>query len=221
MDGGLPGYARVNDHRVTDWSELQQQLFENWWDTSIRRHRSPLVFRGLSRADYDLKTSLIRLGATSYQPEEHLLRNFQKYARRDAAQGESVWNWLAFGQHHGLPTRLLDWTYSPYVALHFATENLAEFNKDGVVWCVNYVEATKFLPQKLKQIIDRVGSHIFTISMLEQAAKKLPEFDKLADNPFVTFFDGSIGLHYSCARAKVLDAKQHRTWVRESSRWQV
>ena len=59
---------------------------------------------------------------------------------------DSVWNWLAVVHHYGLPTRLLDWTYSPYVALHFATECLDTFTDDAIVWCVNYAK-TNQLPQ--------------------------------------------------------------------------
>jgi len=173
--------------KVTSWAELQEVLYYDSWAENLNRFRSGYVYRGVEDASFELSSSLNRLGESHL--ERHLLRNFRKYSQLENQMNNSVWNWLALAQHHGLPTRLLDWTYSPYVALHFATADFANYDKDGAIWAINYVDTIKYLPTKYKKIIDAEGSHIFTAEMLDRAAHSLDELQHSKADIFAVFLE--------------------------------
>jgi hypothetical protein len=179
----------VEDVRVSSWNELNERLYEESWSERLGRFRSNFAFRGMQDSAFDLTTSLVRLGGDYPSHEDDLLRNFRKYAHHKAAMGDSVWNWLALAQHHGLPTRLLDWTYSPYVAMHFATADLELFGIDGVIGCVDYVKVKKLLPGRLREILDEEDTNVFTAEMLSQAANSLRDIDGLSNDDFVIFLE--------------------------------
>jgi hypothetical protein len=97
------------------------------------------AFRGQSRFDDPLLPSAHRpdgyhdTGDAFFEREA--LEMFKRHARPhlDTTPSETNdWEWLAIAQHHGLPTRLLDWTRSAAVALYFAVERPNDARESGV-----------------------------------------------------------------------------------------
>lgn len=138
----------IKTRTLKTWDQIRKvfdQLKEPRW-----------LFRGQANASWPLRTSLERaLESGDVGEEERLIYLFKSRAHHYLPSTPALDNdleWLALMQHHGAPTRLLDFTRSPYVALYFAIENAAE--PHCAVWAVNgpaFQDRTEYLLSKLKE----------------------------------------------------------------------
>jgi hypothetical protein len=140
----------IAETEVTSLGQLIDQLTPREPDPATGRRRDDGVYRGGPLEDASLLTSLDRLGGIDtphgkVQLEAHILRNYIRYSRPHLrAEPVDDWEQLVSAQHHGVPTRLLDWTYSPLIAAFFATRPRAlergGEERDGVIWRLGWQE---------------------------------------------------------------------------------
>ncbi|MCK5509823.1 MAG: FRG domain-containing protein [Desulfobacterales bacterium] len=128
----------------------------------LAKLRSSTLFRGHRECGWDLLPMIDRVdhGGLTRDDHEHLMiEEFNKKSRlvRDLPF-PNAWELHAVARHHGVPTRLLDWSESPLTALFFAT--LGQSQGDSVVWCYCYIAEDRGLdinsyasPLKVKDII--------------------------------------------------------------------
>ncbi len=169
--------------------ELQTEVFRDTWDSRLMRYRDNRVYRGMGNASWTMEPALNRACAHNLGLEQHMLRSFRKYGYADLQGVSSFWQTAALAQQFGLPTRLLDWTYSPLVAAHFATENVAMYNRDGVIWCADVDEINKHLPPALRERLNERQTSIFTMDMLDKIGSNYDVLSIISKEPYAFFFE--------------------------------
>lgn len=121
---------------ISSWSDFQSVVispkYRNW------------AFRGQEDASWPLLSSLSRYLRTHglhpnawAEQEARIYRIFKRKAHlflEHVPDDADAFQWLALMQHHGAPTRLLDFTWSPYVALFFALQNAS---RDSGVFAIS------------------------------------------------------------------------------------
>ena len=173
----------IREIRIQSVGDLMPLLTEQEYRPDLDRNRSSYLYRGMQNTDYKMVTSL-RRNCKHLQKtlEPAILQNFAKYAaREDPSVNRNIWQCMITGQHNGLPTRLLDWSQSPLVGLHFAVmeENLETMeDHDGMVWRIDMQELYSLLPDRYRNAVHRTQSTIFNIKMLAAITESLDQYDR-------------------------------------------
>lgn len=168
---------RYEDRQVHDLAGFltllkddEQRLEQDLGEAEDGATRPPVWFRGLVNADWSLATTMARTPG-ALENERALMNRFMQNAPQFVDRPpQNEWEWLFLMRHHGLPSRLLDWTESPLIGLYFAVtpvlhvsaseSDLArDDDKDGSLWCL--------LPTELNKVSQLHSSGPLDIPMFE------------------------------------------------------
>jgi hypothetical protein len=116
-------------------SELTTKLIKDLAD-----NKSPVWFRGQADESWRLQPNFLRLN--NAPSEMNLIKKFKQSGTLLLdPKPNSLLDWLLIMQHHGMPTRLLDWSESPLVAAYFCVNQYLD--RDGALWMLRPVELNR------------------------------------------------------------------------------
>jgi hypothetical protein len=161
------------------------------------RDQSDVLFRG-QPAGCQLLPSIARENPTDdiLAIEQSMLEEFQRHSHPflRGFSPATLWEWMALARHHGLPTRLLDWSLNPFTALWFTVQKPSLTKESGVLWILrpaeedfattaemNTLECQRHKVFAPLHVTERITAQIawFTV---HKARSKPPVFEPLEDS---------------------------------------
>lgn len=129
---------------------------------STKGWRNPPFWRGHGDESWGLRPEIFREPGYAEGEEGSMLvnlamRGFVRMANPPPIRDRVAWIHLA--QHYGLPTRLLDWSMSPLVALYFAVYDETGHDRDGCIWAL-HPYALNFQHQGIDAIVSATSHRI-------------------------------------------------------------
>lgn len=155
---------------VDDKKDEEDHFQQYYLDDADREmtHWDSFIFRGQENDEWELETSLrreynrllpIQNDVSFFDREKMFLREFirqySRFGNNRMFDDTEYYEWFALMQHYGVPTRFLDFSYSFYIALYFASKSV-NFNKPDdttnfSIYAVNY----RWIEQRFKKIAPR------------------------------------------------------------------
>ena len=134
VDREVTSLAELLDYAKEDRDSILAQLSEHQ-----RKRFQGVWYRGLACESQVLVPTLHRIDIP-VSDEVNLMNRFKQNAYEfldERPQGE--WEWMLLARHHGLPSRLLDWTENPLIGLYFAVIEMEsiESGLGGALWCLS------------------------------------------------------------------------------------
>ena len=147
-------------------------------------HERRFFFRGYN-SDSEIYPGILRGGLDLKEKEELLLQDFEKYGSH-YFQANSTIDFLSSAQHYGLPTRLLDFTNNPFIALSFALFSrkekgdyyhilYADIDKNVVLKTIPYQETLFFMTLRTELLADKAALAIKEIEKIMASKDKTLE----------------------------------------------
>ena len=168
-------------------------------DPFFENKGSEVFYRGHADVSWDLKASIFR-SDKGIENEHFLFRDMVAHMPRAFSECKSALDYLVHMQHYGLPTRLLDVTANPLVALYFACQPAGDTSVSGIVnaaWGAGYGlarEAENYTPDdpdaypsisnndKLEEILSSVGVLAGVLTAANTKYEENPIGDRMIDS---------------------------------------
>lgn len=153
--------------------------------------RMNYTFRGQNNEKYSLISGLRRTSQKEFNYlERRLLNNFKKYGQIiEDKVCNSIWENMIIAQHYGIPTRCLDFSLSPIVALHFALVGNS-YGENAAIWAINHGEIHRnLLPKRYKKILSIHEATSFTVDMLEELNISIADYNQDMESKSFIFLE--------------------------------